>query len=139
MLKQRNLATVMAFHIKYKSKTPGSQKSSHFLFFCFSHHLQNVHITDNPLLLLYQMGSPTGMKAQFYVHENLKDTTYEVVNETDLWTQFIHVRLQTRLPLTGELQTDAISEAFLLLQKKVGICILCLGNCHCYSLRIWNI
>jgi hypothetical protein len=80
-----------------------------------------VHITDNPVLLWYQLGSP-GIKAQIYVHENLTDTMYEVVNETDLWLQFIHIRLQTRLPLTCELQADAISEALLLLREKVGIC-----------------
>jgi hypothetical protein len=83
--------------------------------------LQDVHITDNPLLMQYQRGS-TGMKAQFYVHETLKGTTYEVVNERDLWMQFIHVRLQTRLSLICELQADAIREALLLLRKKVGIC-----------------
>jgi hypothetical protein len=112
----------------------------HFLLtLLFSHYLQNVHITDNPLLLLFQPGSPTGMKAQFYVYEDLKDTTYEVVSETDLWRQFIHVRLQTRLPLTCEHQADAISEALPLLQKKVGICIPSLENCHSCILGMWNI
>jgi hypothetical protein len=93
-----------------------------FIPFVFLIPLQDVHITDNPVLLLYQLGNPSGLKAQFYVHENLTDTTYEVVNETDLWMQFIHLRLQARLPLICELQADAIREALLLLQKKVGIC-----------------
>ncbi|KDR23802.1 probable Ufm1-specific protease 2 isoform X2 [Zootermopsis nevadensis] len=86
---------------------------------------QNVHITDNPLLLLYQLGNLTGIKAQLYVHENLKDATYEVVSETDIWTQFVHVRLQTRLPLTCELQADAISETLVMLQKKVAAGVVC--------------
>lgn len=81
-----------------------------------------MHITDNPVLLFYQLGNHSGLKAQIYVHETLTDTMYEVVNETDLWMQFIHLRLQTRLPLICELQADAIIEALLLLQKKVGIC-----------------
>ena len=82
---------------------------------------------DSPLLLLYQLGGPSELTAQFYVHENLEDTPYEVVNKTDLWMQFIHLRLQTRLPLTCELQADAISEAVQLLEKKVGgICSLAL-------------
>jgi hypothetical protein len=96
---------------------------------CFSplYSLQDVHITDSPLLLRYQLGGPSELTAQFYVHENLEDTPYEVVDKTDLWAQFIHLRLQTRLPLTCELQADAISEALLLLQKKVGgICLLAL-------------
>lgn len=80
-----------------------------------------MHITDNPVVLFYQLGNPSGGKAQIYVHENFTDTMYEVVNETDLWMQFIHIRLQARLPLICELQADAISEALLLLQKKVGI------------------
>jgi hypothetical protein len=71
-------------------------------------------------LLRYQPGSLSGLTAQFFVHENLEDTAYEVVNKTELWMQFIHLRLQTRLPLTFELQANAISEALLLLQKKVG-------------------
>jgi len=71
-------------------------------------------------LLRYQPGGPSELTAQFYVHENLEDTPYEVVNKTDLWAQFIHLRLQTRLLLTCELQASAISEALLLLQKKVG-------------------
>jgi hypothetical protein len=75
--------------------------------------------------LWYQPGSPSELTAQLYVHENLEDTPYEVVNKTDLWVQFIHLRLQTRLALTCELEADAISEALLLLQKKVGdICSL---------------
>jgi hypothetical protein len=93
-----------------------------FIPFVFLIPLQDVHITDNPVLLLYQLGNPSGLKAQIYVHENLAGTMYEVVNETDLWMQFIHLRLQTRLPLICELQADAISEALLLLRKKVGIC-----------------
>jgi len=71
-------------------------------------------------LLRYQPGDPSELTAQFYVHDNLEDAPYEVVNKTDLWAQFVHLRLQTRLPLTCELQADAISEALLLLQKKVG-------------------
>jgi len=71
-------------------------------------------------LLLYQPGHPSELTAQFYVHENLEDTPYEVVNKTDVWAQFVHVRLQTSLLLTCELQADAISEALLLLKKKVG-------------------
>jgi hypothetical protein len=95
----------------------------HFISSLFS--LQDVHVTDNPLLLRYQLGGTSELTAQFYVRENLEDTAYEVVNKTDLWVQFIHLRLQTRLPLTCELQADAINEALLLLQKKVGgICSL---------------
>ena len=82
--------------------------------------LQDVHITDSPLLLRYQPGGPSELTSQFYVHQNLEDTPYEVLNKTELWAQFVHLRLQTRLPLTCELQADAISEALLLLQKKVG-------------------
>jgi hypothetical protein len=75
--------------------------------------------------LHYQLGLPSELKAQLYVHENLEDTAYEVVNKTDLWVQFIYLRVKSRLPLTCELQADAISEAVLLLQKKVGgICLL---------------
>ena len=78
-------------------------------------------------MLRYQPGGPSELTAQFYVHENLEDTPYEVVDKTDLWTQFVHLRLRTRLPITCELQANAISEALLLLQKKVGdICSLAL-------------
>lgn len=87
--------------------------------------LEDVHITDNPVLLLYQVGNPSGLKAQIYAHENLTGTKYEVVKETDLWMQFIHLRLQTRLPLICELQADAITEAFLLLRKKVAARVSC--------------
>lgn len=94
-------------------------ESSHFTPEFLEGLKQDVHITDNPLLLRYQPGSLSGLTAQFFVHENLEDTAYEVVNKTELWMQFIHLRLQTRLPLTFELQANAISEALLLLQKKV--------------------
>ncbi|XP_069680582.1 ufm1-specific protease 2 isoform X2 [Periplaneta americana] len=86
---------------------------------------QDVQITDNPLLLRYELGNPAGLKTQFCVHENLKDTSYEVVNESDLWSQFIYVRLQTKIPLTCELQTDALSEAMLLLRKKLAAGMVC--------------
>jgi hypothetical protein len=96
--------------------------------------LQDVHITDKPLFLRYEPGDPSGLTAQFYVQDNLEDTAYEVVNKTDLWMQFIHVRLQTTLPLTCELQADAISEALLLLQKKVGgVCSSSLSRDKAYA------
>jgi hypothetical protein len=62
------------------------------IFFSPLYSLQDVKITDSPLLLLYQPGHPSELTAQFYVHENLEDTPYEVVNKTDVWAQFVHVR-----------------------------------------------
>ena len=62
------------------------------------------------------MGS---MTTQMLVNGSMKNVEHEVLIEHDIWQQFIHVRLQTRLLLTCELQLDAVTEAFQQLRKKV--------------------
>ncbi|GLH15251.1 Probable Ufm1-specific protease 2 [Gryllus bimaculatus] len=84
--------------------------------------LEDVDVTDNPLLMMYSLGSDgtSELHTYFYVHDKLVETPYDVVNEATLWQEFIHVRLCSRLPLVCDLEHNAIKDAIQSLHKKVA-------------------
>lgn len=56
---------------------------------------------------------------QFYVHDRLDNAPYETVNEEDIWKQFVHVRLKTRIQLVCDWTPCSVKDACAVLHKKV--------------------
>ncbi|CAG4940927.1 unnamed protein product [Colias eurytheme] len=80
--------------------------------------LQDVDITDNPLFII--IGKDQVMKAHFLVHEKFEETQYEVFESEDLWKQFLHVRLNTILPLTCEATIPGVKNTLQNKRKKIA-------------------
>lgn len=78
---------------------------------------QDVDITDNPLILI--MNENKDLKAHFIVHDKFEETKFEVLSENELWKQFLHVRLNTVLPLTCEATINGVKNMLQSKRKKV--------------------
>ncbi|CAB3228369.1 unnamed protein product [Arctia plantaginis] len=80
--------------------------------------LQDVDITDNPLVMI--VNEKKEMKAHFLVHDKFEETKYEVLNSEDMWKQFVHVRLNTVLPLSCEATTSGVKNILQNKRKKIA-------------------
>ncbi|KAG6439468.1 hypothetical protein O3G_MSEX000798 [Manduca sexta] len=79
--------------------------------------LQDVDITDNPLVMI--VNEKKDMKTHFLVHDKFEETKYEVLSSDELWTQFLHVRLDTVLPLSCEATISGVKNIMQNKRKKV--------------------
>lgn len=59
------------------------------------------------------------MKAYFLVHDKFEETKYEVLTVEDMWKQFLHVRLNTVLPLSCEATITGVKNILQNKRKKV--------------------
>ncbi|XP_037297202.1 ufm1-specific protease 2 [Manduca sexta] len=80
--------------------------------------LQNVDITDNPLVMI--VNEKKDMKTHFLVHDKFEETKYEVLSSDELWTQFLHVRLDTVLPLSCEATISGVKNIMQNKRKKIA-------------------
>ncbi|XP_072941777.1 probable Ufm1-specific protease 2 [Epargyreus clarus] len=80
--------------------------------------LQDVDITDNPLVII--IGKNNEMKPYFLVHDKLEETKYEVLESDEMWKQFLHVRLNTVLPLTCEATVPGVKNILQNKRKKIA-------------------
>jgi len=79
--------------------------------------VQDIDITDNPLLLKYSRNT-LDIQAYFYVHQKLEAVNnVSIISEDDLSREFVYIRLQATLPLVA--QDGNISEALQELRKNV--------------------
>lgn len=81
-------------------------------------YFQDVDITDNPLVII--MNEKKELKAHFLVHDKFEETKYEVLSMDELWKQFLHVRLNTVLPLTCEATINGVKNMMQNKRKKVN-------------------
>lgn len=86
--------------------------------FVFS--FQEVHVTDNPVILRRQLSSEDLLQAYYYIHDKLVAVDFDLVTPSQLLHSFIILRLAAKLTLVSELQIESIQESFLYLRKKVS-------------------
>ncbi|KAH9641036.1 hypothetical protein HF086_015132 [Spodoptera exigua] len=80
--------------------------------------LQDVDITDNPLVMI--VNEKKEMKTHFLVHDKFEETKYEVLNSDEMWKQFLHVRLNTILPLSCEATISGVKNILQNKRKKIA-------------------
>lgn len=59
--------------------------------------LQDVDVTDNPILLHCELGTTVGLRASLFKHGQLEDILFDVMDEEELWTELINARLECNL------------------------------------------
>ncbi|XP_034824988.1 ufm1-specific protease 2 [Maniola hyperantus] len=79
---------------------------------------QDVDITDNPLFIV--LNKNKAIKAHFLVHDKFEETSYEVLQTDELWKQFVHVRLNTVLPLQCEATIAGVKNIMQSKRKKIA-------------------
>ncbi|XP_071452511.1 ufm1-specific protease 2 [Hetaerina americana] len=82
--------------------------------------LEEVSVTDNPLLLKYKIADPSSLKAECVISEVFTEKTFEVFTESELLESFILVRLKASLRLDSELSNEQIKNSMELLQRKLS-------------------
>ncbi|CAH1635227.1 unnamed protein product [Spodoptera littoralis] len=80
--------------------------------------LQDVDITDNPLVMI--VNEKKEMKTHFLVHDKFEETKYEVLSSDEMWKQFLHVRLNTILPLSCEATISGVKNILQNKRKKIA-------------------
>nr|XP_029731839.1 probable Ufm1-specific protease 2 [Aedes albopictus] len=80
--------------------------------------LQDVDITDNPVLI--NCDADGDVKASFFKHGQLEDISYEVISETDLFRDYLFLRLQCSMDLFCELNEKSIAENSFRLRKRLA-------------------
>ncbi|XP_047522798.1 ufm1-specific protease 2 [Pieris napi] len=80
--------------------------------------LQDVDITDNPLFLI--IDKDKAIKAHFLIHEKFEETSYDVFENEDIWKQFLHIRLNTILPLSCEATLFGVKNVLQSKRKKIA-------------------
>ncbi|XP_058840260.1 probable Ufm1-specific protease 2 [Topomyia yanbarensis] len=80
--------------------------------------LQDVDITDNPVLL--NCDADGEVKASLFKHSQLEAISYEVVSEADLFRDYMFLRLQCSLELFCEQNEKSISLSLFTLRKRLA-------------------
>ncbi|XP_046394316.1 ufm1-specific protease 2 [Ischnura elegans] len=82
--------------------------------------LEEVSVTDNPILLKYKIDDPNSLKAECVISEVFTEKSFEVFTESELVESFILVRLKASLRLDAELSTAQVKNSMELLQRKLS-------------------
>lgn len=82
---------------------------------------EDILVTDNPVYLHKKLslsvaqdlshGHDLPIQAKFIVNGRLTRVEYTVVEEEEIYSEFIHIRLKTKMPLVCDLNQEAIVEA----------------------------
>lgn len=82
--------------------------------------LNDIDITDNPILITCDVGTLVGMKVSLFKHGQLQEIPYEIMEEDELYSDFLMGNLKCNLEIVC-LETEAsIHEAMQELRKRVA-------------------
>lgn len=89
--------------------------------------LQDVDVTDNPILLHCELGTTVGLRASLIKHGQVEEIPFEVVDELKLWNEFAYTRLTCTLEINCAENEDAVKEAL----QKLRVYVRSLNILHC--------
>lgn len=73
--------------------------------------LSEIDVTDNPIYVSCKIGNPNILTAYFVINDRLDSTNFEVINEHEIYSQFVHIRLKAQLPFICELTQESVRES----------------------------
>lgn len=98
-----------------------------FLWIVYFFIVQDVDVTDNPVLLHCELGTTVGLRASLFKHGQLEDISFTVMSEEDLWAEFIHARIQCSLEVICASDVKSVKNSMQNLRKQVRyIFLFCL-------------
>ena len=81
--------------------------------------MQDIDITDNPILLTCDVGTVVGLKASVFKHGQLQEIAYEVTEDEELFKDFFVARLQCDLQVICDENEKSIRDSMQNLRKRV--------------------
>lgn len=82
-----------------------------------SRSFEDIDVTDNPIYASCQIGDPNSLTAYFVINDRLHSTSFEVISEQEIYTQFVHIRLKAQLPFICELTQESVKDTVKNLKK----------------------
>uniref|UniRef100_A0A0K8TSP7 Probable Ufm1-specific protease 2 n=1 Tax=Tabanus bromius TaxID=304241 RepID=A0A0K8TSP7_TABBR len=79
--------------------------------------IQDVDITDNPILLQCELGTLVDLKASLFMHGKLQQISYEVISEEELYADFCFARVQCGFNFLTEEDSDRVAKNMQRLRK----------------------
>ncbi|KAB0799426.1 hypothetical protein PPYR_07306 [Photinus pyralis] len=78
----------------------------------------DVDVTDTPLYMSCVIGTAQNTIETFFnVNNQLEKTSYEVISDKEIYTQFVHIRVMTELPFVSGISPEIIKDSFSNLRK----------------------
>jgi hypothetical protein len=88
--------------------------------------LNEVYVTDNPVFINYNVETDQ-ITASFHINGQLETTKFTPINEQEILSQFLHVRLRGDVPLTCEFAANSVKESFTNLRKTIASGVMTFG------------
>jgi hypothetical protein len=88
--------------------------------------LNEVYVTDNPVFINYNVETDQ-ITASFHINGQLEPTKFTPINEQEILSQFLHVRLRGDVPLTCEFAANSVKESFTNLRKTIASGVMTFG------------
>ncbi|KAK5643406.1 hypothetical protein RI129_007251 [Pyrocoelia pectoralis] len=80
----------------------------------------DVDVTDTPLYMSCILGPAQNVIETFFtINNQLEKTSYEIISEKDIYSQFVHIRLITELPFVSGISPQLIKDSFSNLRKQL--------------------
>lgn len=81
----------------------------------------DVDVTDTPIYISCKIATEDNVLQAYYnVNNRLEKAPYEVISESAIYSQFLHVRLMVQLPFSSEFATGSIKDGFASLRKQLA-------------------
>ncbi|XP_017772097.1 PREDICTED: ufm1-specific protease 2 [Nicrophorus vespilloides] len=77
--------------------------------------LADIDVTDNPIFI----SLPEKILKPYYViNDQLEAADIEILNETALYSDYLHLRIKAQLPIVMEMETNSIKQELLAIRKQ---------------------
>ncbi|XP_049791565.1 ufm1-specific protease 2 [Schistocerca nitens] len=84
------------------------------------HKSENTSQLDHHVLIVCVRDETNELKAYMNINNKYVSKTYQVVDDCEVWKEYLHIRVKGRLPITCEMSAESVVEAIGSLQKKVS-------------------
>lgn len=82
--------------------------------------LSNVDVTDTPLYMSCKITRyRNNIETYFNVNNRLEKTTFEIVSDNKIYSQFVHIRVMTQLPFISGISAECLKDSFTTLRKQL--------------------
>ncbi|KAL1505588.1 hypothetical protein ABEB36_005118 [Hypothenemus hampei] len=80
----------------------------------------SIEVTDNPIFLQVKLTIQNDIQCSVICNNQINNTSYSLVSIQEVYTQFVHLRLQGDLQITSEQNKQSVSDSFATLRKTIA-------------------
>lgn len=80
--------------------------------------LMDVDVTDNPIFL--SVPEPNTITAYHIINNKLENAELSIITDSNIYADFMHVRLQAPILLTSEVDVESVNDELLMIRKQIS-------------------